>query len=118
MPLFCAASADAWIAGNGGATTISTPATFHQLTRIAQAPSRTPTASFTVLKIFHLPAIRGMRILDPLWLDRRDGLEGIIGRRPPFSRFPPVPPIPCPSAYAAFSAKAATRGRLPAQEFE
>ena len=54
-----AASAAAWTAVNGGATTISTSLT--SFTALFSSLTNT-TASCTVLNIFQLPAMNGMRI--------------------------------------------------------
>src|SRR5256885_771083 len=54
-----AAPAAAWIAVNGGATTISTSVT---LSTAARRSVTNATTSWTVLNIFQLPAIRVLRI--------------------------------------------------------
>jgi hypothetical protein len=59
MFAFRAASATAWIAVKGGASTISTSATSVTRRRSSFVKS---TASCTVLNIFQLPAMNGMRI--------------------------------------------------------
>src|SRR4051812_49018906 len=61
MGEFLAASATACTARNGGATTISTPVT--SLTMVRNSLAYT-TASCTVLNIFQLPAMRGVRMGD------------------------------------------------------
>src|SRR5215813_5346971 len=70
--LLLSASATAWIAVNGGAITISTSATSFTATRSSLANT---TASLTVLYIFQLAAMNGVRI------DRILGQEGPPSRR-------------------------------------
>src|SRR5215217_4141433 len=74
-----AASAAAWTAVNGGATTMSTPAV--AFTRSRKLVTNA-TVSLTVLNIFQLPAIRGMRIKYPAgWMGRRGGLSRLVCER-------------------------------------
>ena len=70
MLVFLAASATACKAVNGGATTISTSAT--SLTRMRSSLAKT-TASWTVLNIFQLPAMNGVRIAGAFISHRRWG---------------------------------------------
>src|SRR6185503_13357538 len=85
-----AASATAWTAVNGGATTISTPLT--SFTSILSSFTNT-TASCTVLNIFQLPAMKGILI-------RQVGLVGQVGQVGsggrsfylPHQPYPPYPP--------------------------
>src|SRR3990170_2706520 len=69
MLLLRVASATACSAVNGGATTISTSVT--SFTRLRSSFAKT-TASWTVLNIFQLPAIRGILImtLSRIWSSR------------------------------------------------
>src|SRR5216110_2162849 len=95
-----AASATACTAVNGGATTIST--SVMSFTALRSSFTNT-TASCTVLYIFQLPAMKGIRI----------GLVGQVGRVGQVGGTdPPGPPgLPRPHCHS-LSAKAATPGSV------
>src|SRR3954471_22124848 len=97
-----AAPAAACTAVNGGATTMSTAAVF--LTSGRRSVTNA-TASPTVLNIFQLPAIKGVRIKD---CGGRKGGKGQKGSPPS----PPYPALPAYPAYPTLSASAATPGSV------
>ncbi len=98
--LLRAASATAWIAVNGGPTTISTSAM--SLTTARSSLTNT-TASWTVLNIFQLPAIRGVRMFIS-WQVRRVGCA--------------LPDLPVPPVRLGLRQRGDAGQHAPAEKFE